>query len=331
MSINLYTFGIINILTHFDHILNIIFITYINRSGSTYLANLLSRYDELLVCPEAEVLINKFLINPEKKYEFNSSEAIELFDILENDNKLVHWGISITELNYLNSAKTNFDAFVHILYIYLKKTKPDATTIIFKGDSIIHHFDKINHYAEGKYNVSLISMLRDIRAVYHSQKNTIGSDKKIMSVNPLNTAREWNNYVAALKLISYEENFYPIKYENLVSDPEKTVNILLKQLNLNLNPPKKEGDLYKRIPEHLLKMHTNINMPNDVSRINAWKENLSKLEIYIIENETEEFLFNNNYDLMSVKINLMRYYFYTLYYNADILLKYIYKYTRNIF
>jgi len=91
--------------------LNLIFITYVNRSGSTYLANIFSKYDEVLVCPEADILINKFLINPSKSFKFNDLEKNRIKKIVDQDNKLKLWNISFNNLLTLEYSKINFDSF----------------------------------------------------------------------------------------------------------------------------------------------------------------------------------------------------------------------------
>lgn len=311
--------------------MNIIFITYINRSGSTYLANLFSKFDEVLVCPEAEVLINKFLINPDKKYDFNSEEQNNVSNILENDNKFKHWGITISDLESLNGVKTNFDAFIHILYVYMQKIKPKATTIVFKGNLLINLFYKITSASNNRQDINFISIYRDIRAVYNSQKHTFGSNNKILSYNPIQTTIEWIKHINTIENLLHNNNFYSIKYENFIINTEIVLAELLIKLNININSYNKDGDLFSRIPNHQKKMHSNINNIPDTSKINAWQANLSTKDIYIIQKKAEKVLLKYDYKILKIKINLLSYLVSYIYYYTDYFLKLFYKKALNAF
>ena len=138
--------------------MNILFITYINRSGSTYLANIFSKYNEVLVCPEADVLISKFLINPSRPYKFDDHEKTEIKKIIEFDNKLKNWNLSFQDLSELENAKFNFEAFCKIIFAYRKKIKPVANSIVFKGDILIHYFTYFAHPIN--FLMALVQILR---------------------------------------------------------------------------------------------------------------------------------------------------------------------------
>ena len=53
--------------------MTIAFLTYVNRSGSTYLANLLSASDAICVCPEGDKLVSLLLEYLLKSYGLGKS------------------------------------------------------------------------------------------------------------------------------------------------------------------------------------------------------------------------------------------------------------------
>jgi len=284
-----------------------------------------SKYDEVLVCPEAEILINKFLGNPGKLFDFNVFVQWEIEKSLDRDNKLKSWNLSISDLSVLNNTKTNFDAFIQILNVYRQKVKPDASTIIFKGDTLIYSVGKILRASDNKYNIKFISIFRDVRAVLNSQKNTVGSNNKRLSTNPLQTSIQWIKFIKASEILSENNEFYSLKYEDLISETDKTFSRILTKLKLNLGNFNSTGDLYQRIPDNQKKMHSNINNPPDVSRITAWKTELSKANIYLIENKTAGILKHYDYELLNFKINYFYFFILSICYYSDYYVKLLYK------
>ena len=59
----------------------IILLTYVNRSGSTYLANLLSASDHICVCPEGDKLVSLFLESPDKTFRLDNQWKVKLEQI----------------------------------------------------------------------------------------------------------------------------------------------------------------------------------------------------------------------------------------------------------
>ena len=100
--------------------MRIIFITYINRSGSTYLSNLFSKSGDILVCPEADILVDLFLVNPEKKFSLTNNKEL-LNQIISYDKKLKYWEIHAADIQLPQKPFTNFDLFIAILISYKNK------------------------------------------------------------------------------------------------------------------------------------------------------------------------------------------------------------------
>jgi hypothetical protein len=309
--------------------LNIIFITYINRSGSTYLANLLSKYDGVLVCPEADILINKFLVDPSIPFNFNADEKKSIENIIRFDNKLKFWNFSVQEMEVLINAKCNFEAFLNILIIYKNKIKPDANTIVFKGDILIFFFNKFIKFVSAELNIQFISVFRDIRAVYNSQNITRGSNNKNLSNNPVKTSVLWNDYMKLSEALSCEEKFHPVKYEDLINNSKEVFKQLIGIFDIDLTKINPSGDLFRRIPDHLKFMHFRINDTPDQKRISAWVNNLSKVDVFLIEKTSGKILSQKGYKLINLKLNYFCFFVAAIYYYSDYYLKFLYNKFRN--
>lgn len=302
--------------------MNLIFITYVNRSGSTFLANLFSKYNEVLVCPEADILIYRLLINSNELFIYNHKQQLQLLSILSNDKKLKYWGLQINDLSGLNTVKTNFDAFAEILKAYQRKIKPNATTIVFKGTKLIDLYDKISRETKNKYNLKYISIIRDGRAVFASQRRTIDPyTHKPMNTNPFITAKNWNKLVD--KSLKYEntKDYFIIKYEHLIKNCKKILSHLFEKIGLPLiyENSNNTGDLFERIPEAQKSIHLNVLKNANIEYIDGWKEKVSPVYIYLFEKIAHINLLNLGYYIIHPKINLRKLFFIENYFKLKLL------------
>jgi hypothetical protein len=271
--------------------LELIFLTYINRSGSTFLAQIMSRSDEILVCPEAEVLVEKFLEAPEKKFVLTDISKKNLIQCLNEDWKFKHWGISSEDLESLPVVSNNFKAFCSILNIYREKIKPTASKILFKAERIIYLWNRLEKVFQGDNKLYLIAIIRDPRGIYASQKNTSwpGSDRPF-SYNPVHTSILWRRYIREVqRLMKFNSNIKQIKYEDLLKNPAGSLEYLTQKIRLKkISFIPGNGDYYDRIPEDQKLIHGNIKLHPIREKENEWKRILNKLEIDLIQSITNK-------------------------------------------
>ena len=76
----------------------LILLTYINRSGSTYFTNSLSKYNNVFSCPEAETLIYELLNNPFSRIRNKNNLKNKFALYFKKDKKLKFWGLTIDEI-----------------------------------------------------------------------------------------------------------------------------------------------------------------------------------------------------------------------------------------
>jgi len=251
----------------------IIFLSYINRSGSTYLANLLSKQTKTCSIPEAEVLIFELLTIPEKIIKKKDIKFLKL-KILKN-SKIKEWGLPTNQLENIISnshTKTCFSLFTQIIELYLLTYKPHSQIALFKGTRLRSLYNKNSFYTNN--GINLINILRDGRATYASQKRSLSSlTGQPMTNNIVSSAFEWKKFARGLKK---NRTGYTIKYENLMLDPKNKIKNILNYLNIEYNLDK---DYTIKLPESQIHLHYNINKPPDNSKIDNWKNELSDIEI----------------------------------------------------
>ncbi len=297
-----------------------IFLSYVNRSGSTFLANQLSKSKEICVCPEAHILLELFLISPHKTIHPKTKDRLKKLFI--DDKKYNNWRLDAEALKDIKSNFTNFDCFCHIINYYLKINAPAAHIIVFKAERLIELYNNYTSPSLFQKNILWISLIRDCRAVYNSQRRTNwpGSNKK-MSNNPVRTAIFWKTFVK--KTVSYQKqnNFLVIKYENLISQPDITISEIGLYFNIKLtNLLAKSGTLFPRLHTDHKKLHCNIDSLPIEDKITKWeflqKKNDTKLIEIIAGEELSVFDYNLK-DYAFSKVDYLKSYIFKFY---DILL-----------
>jgi len=281
--------------------LKLLFITYINRSGSTFLANLFSRYSDIVVCPEGEVLVTKFLNHPLSK------SSIKIPELFRNDIKLKYWNLERSHLEKIDANLNNIDKFYEILNTYRSRINSKASIIVFKAVELIYTYNKIPQITKEKYNIKYISIIRDGRASFASQKETYYLGKP-METNPWLAARKWNRHVNLSMKHLNNEDFFVLTYENLIRKMKETMHDLITKLNFNLdnNNFSKKGNYFEMILPTQKSMHRDIQKLPDPSKINNWKLKLTNNEIYIFEKVSKYTFEKSRYGLISPKVQFFK-------------------------
>jgi hypothetical protein len=273
----------------------IIFLAYINRSGSTFLSNQLSKHHNIVSCPEAEILADLLLIHPKNLFPHYNNSIINL---LLNDNKLKMWGLPSDVYNFPLSVKTCYDVFNYLLIKFRDKYRPDAEYILYKAERLFQLFPIISEIKGIKDSFYFIFLVRDIRAVYSSQANTIiPGTNRLFSNSPIATSLYWNRFINSVP--KNRNEIIRIKYEDLILNFNNEIKRLLAKFCLTDNIMESSSSLSKFIPDNYKNIHKNIDMEPQISRVDAWKKNLRKKDLILIELVSAKYLSKCNYSLIN--------------------------------
>jgi hypothetical protein len=263
----------------------IVFLTYVNRSGSTYLANLLSASEEICVCPEGDKLVTLFLESPGKAFLFDDQTRRELKELTQVDPKIKYWGIQDDIFSMFEEVSSHIDAFLVFLKYYQMKQKPGASCTLFKAERLAYLYPLIESYRGTVYPFKFLSVIRDPRGIYASQKRTImpGIDKP-MSTHPVYSALYWNQYIRAILKFQDQPSSYHVLYQDLINNMDMTLGRIADFLGLNLIGIKPGmGDLGGRLPDEHKGIHPSISEFPLEEKIHEWKRDLGHEELYMIE------------------------------------------------
>lgn len=289
------------------------------RSGTTLMSSILNSYDQIVVIPD---ILKWFWAYLYKRYgDFNTKYQMEkaLFELdyyikagLNNSRKELYDKRIIQNevLKHGVSYKTLYNTLVKY---YSEGISNNLESVIgFKATQQHNSYDQI---INSFYNFKIVHMVRNCRDTYFSHKNYPGNNPKnsviklkrkvknkirkkldiqqyinherfFFQMNPLNLIDEW--VVTQKKVLEikekYPENIIIIKYEDLITNPESTIEELLKRLKVEEAKISVDYDSLKDIDGNKFiantshKQETNINKL-DTSRIYNSFNKLSSKEI----------------------------------------------------
>ena len=276
-----------------------IFIGYCDRSGSTFLLNELNKVEGVVVCPELDLLVRVLLKNPHKK--INPRFLRNFRQAISNDKKFTLWDFPINS----TGCKSRIDLFYKIIDDYSQKLTKSPRFIVFKERSILEYYKVLSN---SNRNVSFVSLVRDPRAVFASQKRTINfSQNRLMLNNALTTARIWNRHCRTNEIIDIKK----ITYERLIGNLEFTIQSFFNWIKKSDSSISYKIDLEAQLfYDKINEKHTLVSEPPVVGRISAWKKELSAADIAIIEHICSDNMVKYQYEVFSKsKINYSKYIF----------------------
>jgi len=253
--------------------MSIVFLTYLNRSGSTYLAKLLSEYSDINIGIEGE-----FPNGYSRPFPIirNERELLAFLAELKDDpkTKYQYWKIDpykfleqISESSYPLTFRTFLETSLNL---YFGSDKGKAT--IHKAGFFWNFIPQIR---KDFGNPKFIFINRDPRAIYSSQRKSLGSINR----NPMAKDILWfvNLYVKCQKkIISHrgQSDFHLISYEELLNSNDKIIDETLAFIGLDQSFSKNQSIKYN-VPVTQWHLHTNITKEPLKDRIDAWKDELN--------------------------------------------------------
>ncbi|MFX0137988.1 MAG: sulfotransferase [Candidatus Hodarchaeota archaeon] len=275
------------------------FIIYDPRSGSTFLSNLLIKNSRIAIPPESNFMPLIFENFKKTRIE-NLHDLKVILDITYNDSKFSDWGIpkAVIKEQITDVLPTSIREYILlIISIFMKEKFPDAELFAIKKDNYMRYHKQIKAlFPFSKF----IALIRDGRAVFNSKKVSIHSERlRPFENDVIKAAERWCNTVSLLHDIkkTYETDTLIIYYETLIEDTNRILSQICDFLDLEYlsNPRKFKFLLTERYGQDL---HKNIDKEPLSARIDAWKDDLSREEIFVYESIAYKHLMAEGYQLM---------------------------------
>ncbi|MBN1572762.1 MAG: sulfotransferase [Deltaproteobacteria bacterium] len=245
------------------------FIVGCGRSGTTLLRNILNRHSKIAIPLESLFVIDYLTVKDRKPLS-------TLKELIVREHEIGEWGLEITP-NMLNDCSTPEGLIDRIHELYMEKNGK----VIWgqKTPRFIRHGELLKTaYPDSRF----IHVIRDPRAVVNS---LINSD--VHRSNAYYGSFRWNrdvNQGLSLKK-RYPEDTLEVRYESLITDPEETLKGICRFIEVNFEREILDQDKTKtkEYSKFYNKINVKIGQPPDPQRLDAWRSDLSRRQISLIE------------------------------------------------
>lgn len=268
--------------------LPVFFIVAAARSGTTLLRTILDAHPNVSIPPESKLIIHL-------KSKYNNSqnwndERVKGFisDLLFDKKVMNHWQIDpeklYNELLEIPEPQRSFTLFCKIIYLHQPSIFPKKEAVII-GDKNPVYSIFIEELLEIFPSAKFIHLIRDPRDVIVSnRKNFARNNVAVFS-------QYWKTYNRQINWVKkkYPQQFYTIRYEDLVNEPEKNIREISNFLAIEYDP--KSLLFYKTIEEYydpekhvvLKNMFPGLLKPISNSSIGKWIGKLKEVDLAIID------------------------------------------------
>ena len=254
------------------------------RSGSNMLRLMLNQVDEISAPHPPHILQRFFPLLP----QYGDLEIQENFELLVDDvctlverNPVPWTGINLSRTEIANLCQENTLIEIFRVLYEIKAEKDGAMYWVCKSMANIDFVNELERSIHPKY----IHLYRDGRDVACSFKKAVVGEKHVYHI-----ANQWKeDQEKCLELGNKigAERILKIKYEDLLSNPEKELKRIGTFLNIEI--PGKVFDFYKSEESQKTaiagKMWENVSKPILKMNSNKYKKELTQIEIAIFEKQ----------------------------------------------
>jgi hypothetical protein len=297
--------------------MGVVFLAYVNRSGSTFLSQQLSRSPDVCVCPEANVPLRKLVENLDPGLGLGPRGLERLNRALSEDSKLRTWGLTEDGVA-LSESMPRVDALHRLIDAYRASTKPEARWILCKGPFFLDAYRGLaDALRERGVETRCLVLARDGRAVFASQKRSRSTNTgQPMQVDPVLAGRTWSRFILQALKAERQADVLLMRYEAVIQDPEGALARALRFLGVPAEEVDDVGDLWERIPGPQRSLHERVHRTADASRIEIWRDQLTPREVSLYEFVSHEALEACGYELLGGGMSRFRRLLSTLWYRV---------------
>ncbi|WP_161949882.1 sulfotransferase family protein [Desulfofustis glycolicus] len=279
-----------------------VFLLYMNRSGSTLLAHLLDQYRDIGVTPEADIPDGLLLSTADIREEI---DILSYLDKLYRNRKFSAWNVDRDRLERALRGMIPPYGFEHILLeiLSLYFSSSHARVYIYKRGHYINHVPELRRLFPG---CRFLFIERDPRAIFESQKRSVDSvSGRVMAVNAVERAIK---YVRTMKLVerySSDGDFFSLRFEDLVSDPDRAICPVLDFLGVD-NRETVRSRYFQKIPESQHHLHRGILAKPALKKIDEWQKVLRHEEIDAMQWIAGRTIRSRGYELFPTSTGCLR-------------------------
>ncbi len=260
-------------------------LSYLSRSGSTYLSNKLNKYSDICVTLEASFPPELLGIQGYTLVKVHNDQELNLLiSDINSLSKIRNWDLSrdiiLEKIRQYRYPVSGIQIFKSYLDCFREKYKPQAKLTIYKGSPVMPW--TLPHIGENWDDAILIYLQRDPRAIYSSQRtNRLPYSNENFTDSPFQVASDWKKSQEAVNSFD-SKKLLKVKYENIMTAPE-TIGDIISFLKVSPKYNEDSFDYSQIIPKEEKSIHLDTGKSGKIDYIDKWKNQLSDSEIDHIE------------------------------------------------
>ncbi len=280
-----------------------IFITGVYRTGTTLISRILNNHSDLSITYDSvhfmRFSFNKY--NPVHKPSNFSSLVNEIQTRLEK-----RWNINLDSKKIINKLeKSSHINYAEVYHTIMSNLLLDNTTAKRWGEKTNMCWGKIPDFLKMFPKGKTILVVRDPRDVLISYKN-MTTEPGLRYLDAvfalLGSFQSVDKFLHELS----KDNFYLLKYEDLIRDAESVIQNLSKFLEIDFTPSMLDSKQFKDKIGN--KWEGNSSFDKSIrgishDAIGRWKSRISKVELYFVEMVLREQMLKLDYDLAASPLN----------------------------
>src|SRR5690554_6342047 len=228
------------------------------RSGTTLFRLMLNNHPEIAVPPECSFA--EWLIEDFSELKIDENIYLTFTDAVLNCKKFETWSLERNDIlkTLYKVRPKNYLSLIKCIYQAYAESKNKSINIFGdKNNYYIKNINKLNAHFPNSKKIFLIRDGRDVACSYIALKNnnTKSEYRPKLSYSISEIAKEWSSN--AKKILQHENNSIFLRYEDLISDPNKQLKNICNYLNVQYS-------------NNLLDFYKNNDEPSDFF---DWKNN----------------------------------------------------------
>lgn len=273
--------------------MNILFVFGPSRSGTTLLATRLAAHGGGVAPPELQFIysaINSGCFSPDESLDFNYAYKFMLNEYSFHNLCLSHKDIFLAEVLFKESSMRFCDFCYAILKVYSENICRNTDTSF-----IVEHSPVSRRYVSQLVayfpNSKFVGIIRDPRAVFSSLKK--------LHWGP-NTAEYfsiwWKNAILDVHSAKYfnAQLVKVVNFEDYVSNPDFIISDIFSFHNITSSD---SLNVNYMVSSYTKEQHKLVAGKIDITRSQAWKKELNKTDITIIESNCKDAMKYHGYNL----------------------------------
>jgi len=280
-----------------------IFVVGCSRSGTTLLRLMLTCHPDVCIPPESS-FIAKLYPNWGHRSVQTRNQIQQLCDELYScDKKFRDWGLGRKQIlgSLENIRPFSFREFVDTIYSqYMEQTNKNGARW---GDKNPQYVNRIRLVMDLFPKAKFLHIIRDGRAVFNSFIKANCIQGRIYPNTPYEAAQYWCDALKAVYPFRKHPNYFELRYEDLVTNPEKVLWGLCHFLEITYLPREMLSYPYvnvsrQLVPKHRLAWHEATLRAVDADKTSEWRSELTWHQAILFELCAGWELVNHGYDLV---------------------------------